>query len=180
MSVERLWHIAKEHNVLPLANIVLTDPRFSLWSGSSKTHQHHYGDGGLAQHTFEVVDLCLKTNDYFEKLRGRCISNKIAFGTLFHDCGKMWDHEEGGREVPVADGEGNKHRQRIYHLPRSAGLVWNHMPYQKRPEINFTDRKMMFFMLSFPIMVNVNGAFYLSLEQNWLGYYIFVIVLVQE
>jgi len=49
---------ANNLGVYDIASVVIDDPRFELWSGSSKEHQHHYGKGGLIQHTYEVVILC--------------------------------------------------------------------------------------------------------------------------
>ena len=49
---------ANNLGVYDIASVVIDDPRFELWSGSSKRHQHHYGKGGLIQHTCEVVGLC--------------------------------------------------------------------------------------------------------------------------
>ena len=47
---------ANNLGVYDIASVVIADPRFELWSGSSKEHQHHYGKGGLIQHTYEVLN----------------------------------------------------------------------------------------------------------------------------
>lgn len=144
MSVDKLWAIAKEHGVLEIANFVLTDPRFPIWSGSSKPHQHHYGDGGLAQHTFEVVDLCLSTNAYFAKIGKDSDPRKVVLAALFHDCGKMWDYEQTVWTQANADNytpgewQGNKHKRLVHHISRSA-LVWNQALQTAGPKISFFD-----------------------------------------
>lgn len=40
-----------EFDASKIVNVVLQDWRFPIWSGSSKPHQHHYGQGGLVIHT---------------------------------------------------------------------------------------------------------------------------------
>lgn len=62
--IAKIWHLAKELDVLTIANYVLTNEKFEVWSGSSQSYSHHYGKGGLAQHTMEVCELCLLNNKY--------------------------------------------------------------------------------------------------------------------
>ncbi len=115
------------------ANIVNTD-EFFRWSGSSKPHQHHYGDGGLIVHTAEVTKLCLETN----KLMNYGINPDLLYlAALYHDVGKMWDYEPVTvrnqincenhieyEDTPTGDWTGTEHKTRIYHIQRSA-LIWN-------------------------------------------------------
>ena len=42
-----------------LTDNILNDERFGTWSGSSKSHQHHYGDHGLITHTAEVIQVIM-------------------------------------------------------------------------------------------------------------------------
>jgi len=108
---------------LYLSNIsseVLENPKFSIWSGSSKPYLHHYGRGQLAQHTMEVIDLCFQNNIYLGK---PIDERKLFLAALFHDVGKMWDYQ------PVKvdnydEWEGTKHKRQVHHISRSA-LVWN-------------------------------------------------------
>ena len=62
--LEKLIQITKEYGVYDIAKFLLEDSRFGVWTGSSKPHQHHYGEGGLVKHTLEVVELCLQTNKF--------------------------------------------------------------------------------------------------------------------
>lgn len=119
---EKLTNIAKQFGVLNAASFVLKDSRFEIWSGSSKSFQHHYGKGGLVQHTLEVVDLCLLNNDYFPSKR-KVKPFLLFLAALFHDAGKMWDYQpiEG---TDYKEWEGTKHKRLIHHISRSA-LVWN-------------------------------------------------------
>lgn len=109
--------------VRELANHVLNDWRFPLWSGSSKPHQHHYGKGGLVVHTAEVAKLCIENN----KLFGSMIPEKNLFlAALFHDAGKMWDYEPieiVGKEKEYKEWQGTSHKRHIHHISRSA-FVW--------------------------------------------------------
>lgn len=111
-------------DVAELANHVLRDWRFILWSGSSKPYQHHYGKGGLVVHTAEVVKLCIENNRLFSKV----IPEKHLFlAGLFHDAGKMWDYEPIPcleLEKEYKDWQGTSHKRHVHHISRSA-LVWN-------------------------------------------------------
>lgn len=101
-----------------MANHILSDLRFPLWSGSSKPIQHHYGDGGLIQHTSEVVLLSL---DMYDKFKDKYAMDKriIFLSALFHDCGKMRDYKKiSDLWVPT------NYRRLIHHLSRSA-IEWS-------------------------------------------------------
>jgi 3'-5' exoribonuclease len=120
--------IDRAHNlgVYDIASVVIDDPRFELWSGSSKKHQHHYGKGGLIQHTCEVVGLCFAN---FNLLKSTTFCNiididpiELYLSALFHDCGKMWDYEPVDKSYNVWFG--TEHKRTIHHISRSA-LVWN-------------------------------------------------------
>jgi len=105
--------------VYDIASVVIADPRFELWSGSSKSHQHHYGKGGLVQHTHEVVDLCFAN---IAALQLNLDPVEVYLSALFHDCGKMWDYEP--TDDSYKEWNGNEHKRLIHHISRSA-LVWN-------------------------------------------------------
>lgn len=132
---------AEELGVLPIANVVLTNPKFTIWPGSSKPFQHHYRVGGLAEHTREVVELCLTNSEYFaNKNVDKCL---LYCAALFHDAGKMWDYEP----MPIAEQivlqkeefpeeykhwKGTNHKRKIHHISRS-GLVWHKAASLKIP-----------------------------------------------
>jgi 3'-5' exoribonuclease len=122
MSVERLLWMAKSLGVESLSETVLADPRFLVWSGSSKPNQHHYGKGGLAQHTWEVAHLCLQNNKMFTKLEKGVTDQRAFLAALYHDAGKMWDYSP--LDLDHKDWQGNEHKRRIHHISRSA-LVWH-------------------------------------------------------
>jgi 3'-5' exoribonuclease len=124
---------AKILRVYDIASVVIDDPRFELWSGSSKEHQHHYGKGGLCKHTYEVVELCI-TNCSLLQLNIDQV--ELYLSALFHDCGKMWDYDphiedtsdprghDPSYKVDYSSWHGNEHKRLIHHISRSA-LVWN-------------------------------------------------------
>ena len=93
---EYLKGAAVIHEVYELAKVVLEDERFPIWSGSSRSHQHHYGKGGLLEHTFEVVRLCELNRENFLHGQDRPYDIdevELFLAALFHDAGKMYDYE---------------------------------------------------------------------------------------
>lgn len=120
---ERLRELAHHHGVHQISCTVLDDWRFPIWSGSSKPEQHHYGQGGLAQHTLEVVELCLLNNGYFPEDK-RVTEDTLFLAALFHDAGKMWDYAPTDIKTPVIWGA-VPHKDLVHHISRSA-LVWSH------------------------------------------------------
>lgn len=131
-NIKRLKAIARKHGfrVSMVAGHVILDPRFLTWSGSSKPQQHHYGKGGLLQHTTEVVELCL---DAARRYAEHDINPRALFlAALFHDCGKMWDYEphpDNGNQIGEWKGVrddwgGSPHKRLIHHVSRSA-IEWS-------------------------------------------------------
>ena len=143
-ALKTLCDLADSFGVREISNVVLGDARFPLWSGASKSFQHHYGTGGLALHTLEVVELCLMNNGYF--LGHKCSNEKHLFlAALFHDAGKMWDYEptrfdpsyngerialmvdellDANNRPRLCEWRGANHKRNIHHISRS-GLVWH-------------------------------------------------------
>lgn len=121
-ELEELRQLAKQFGVQGVAAEVLNDPRFVIWSGSSKPHQHHYGKHGLVLHTLEVTQLCLQTNDYFSYNPSKQADPvKLFLAALFHDAGKMWDYEPTNEAK--TEWTGGQHKRRVHHISRSA-LTW--------------------------------------------------------
>jgi 3'-5' exoribonuclease len=113
--------IAEDLGCSKLAGVVLDNPRFPLWAGASKPHQHHYGKGRLAEHVLEVTEIALQNNEYFEKVGKGVDKVKLYLACLYHDVGKLWDYEPV--DDTYVDWRGNEHRHMIHHISRS-GLVW--------------------------------------------------------
>lgn len=104
--------VSEKFGCLKIANVVLNDERFSIWSGSSNPNTHHYGQGGLLKHTTEVIELCLTNN---KVLNCGVDERHLFLAALFHDSGKMWDYE-----CVKGVWQSTRHKHRIHHLPRSA------------------------------------------------------------
>lgn len=110
----QLTALASQLDCSALARPVLSDEGFALWTATANPKGHHYGEGGLAVHTREVVNLCLGNN----RILGQPVLVKLLFiAALWHDYGKIWDYE------PTKDGSGwqnTDHKYRIHHIQRSA------------------------------------------------------------
>jgi 3'-5' exoribonuclease len=113
---------ADGYGVRKLADIVLSEPRFMIWSGSSRPDQHHYGKHGLIEHVAEVIDLCEVNNAYFS-VDGKGVDDqKLFLAALFHDVGKIWDYEPTNPDM--TEWKDVDHKYKIHHISRSV-IVWN-------------------------------------------------------
>lgn len=120
LFVDKLRTLAESTGIPgSLANIVLDDPRFGIWTGSAKPGHHHYGDGGLAEHVWEVVSLCLENNRFFDGTSKYEDPKKLFLAALFHDIGKLHDYQLINNEWKSVD-----HKYKIHHITRSA-IVWS-------------------------------------------------------
>ena len=103
-------------NVSIISSTVLDDPRFPTCSGAGGPEHHHYGDGGLLEHTLEVWNLMCST------VSALCINlnhKELFLSAIFHDAGKMWDYEKRDGVWTTSP-----HKYIIHHIPRSA-IVWS-------------------------------------------------------
>lgn len=102
-----------------LAEEVLSNSYFVRASGSGAADMHHFGDGGLAEHTYEVIASSLKMADFYGFTNTQ--KQDLYFAALFHDYGKMYDYT-----LPSSDGTVLKteHYYKVYHVSRSS-LFWN-------------------------------------------------------
>lgn len=133
-SLKFLKDLAKKYRVQGIANEVFNNPKFTIWPASASRTNHHYRQGGLVEHTAEVVELCLINNNYFEDNKH---SNEMALflAALFHDVGKMWDYQPKPPEDSLAfnyyklppslyqEWIITDHKLKIHHISRSA-LEW--------------------------------------------------------
>lgn len=125
--------------LIKVASFYVDDPRFLIWTGSPKYHQHHYGDGGLAKHTLDVITIALKNANYFiEKYKDDPIKKDsidpvaVFFAALYHDSGKMYDYEKISNKdvgfvgvVPSSEDiwTSAPHKRLIHHISRSS-IIW--------------------------------------------------------
>lgn len=124
-----LHGMAVRYGCLDIASIVLDDPRFARWSGSSQSHQHHYGDGGLARHTAEVATLCITNIEALEQIYGVPSHREAYLAALYHDLGKIWDYERRDDYTDItgyhpAEWRGSPHKRLVHHISRSA-IEWS-------------------------------------------------------
>ena len=117
--VEHLKKLAEQLGLDGIAGEVLNMPEFAVWSGSSKPHVHHYGKGGLARHTREVVDLCLAN----QKIIAPQVEESVLYlAALFHDIGKVDDYKPTNEDMSAWTS--TDHKRLIHHISKSA-LVWS-------------------------------------------------------
>ncbi len=109
---------AEDLGVLDIANEVIKNEKFRIWSGSPHPDMHHYGNYGLLIHTAEVIHLCLSSIDTLD-LRLKVDTRLMFLAALFHDFGKIEDYE-------CVDGvwQSTEHKYKIYHITKSY-LLWN-------------------------------------------------------
>lgn len=133
--VTLLRDTAARLGVSDIASHVLDDPRFAMWSASAHPYQHHYGDGGLARHTHEVVHLCLVNRATLAVIQPHEMPSerKVYLAALAHDYGKIWDYESAQHIVdnlPFAPPSmttvwrGTEAKRTIHHISRSA-IEWS-------------------------------------------------------
>lgn len=101
---------------------VLEDNDFLICSSSAKPEHHHYGDGGLIKHTWEVVNLCMVVSEQYP----RTVCKRLAYiSALYHDYGKIYDYDYTEYKECVNNGKVTKlwnstqHKYKIHHIPRS-------------------------------------------------------------
>lgn len=123
MELNSYLELASNLNVLEITKDFLSDKRFFVWSGSSKPTQHHYGRNGLNIHTYQVIKLCLTTN---ETLGNPVNPSHLFLAALFHDYGKIYDYEpiDDISLEPYTNWKSTSHRYKIHHISRSF-LHWN-------------------------------------------------------
>ena len=120
-----LRQIAQElgPEVARISEGVLGHPDFATWSGSVG-HKHHYGRGGLQEHTFDVLGLCLVSRATL--LRGKpsyeVAERTLFLSVLFHDFGKLRDYQPLNPEM--SEWGYTAHKRTISHVSRSA-LCWS-------------------------------------------------------
>jgi 3'-5' exoribonuclease len=130
-SVNRLKVLAKKYPefVQELAEMVLGHTQFGVWTGSGFPFVHHYGNGGLAQHTREVVEIALQSNQYFALLGKEEPREYIIFlAALFHDIGKLRDYQPKDGNLCITENteweKNEKHKSQIHHITQS-GIFWS-------------------------------------------------------
>lgn len=126
-KMDREWLVGKvtaigSEKLRAACMTVIDDDRFFVSPAAAKKHQAW--DGGLAQHTREVMEIALAMADA-ECLQASTSTDVIVAGVLWHDYGKIWDYKRNPNvESPYAPaGEPkwvyDRHRWTVRHLSRS-------------------------------------------------------------
>lgn len=111
--------------VLDLTNYLLDSfYHFTTHTGSGNPTSHHYGDGGLAQHTLEVIEASLGLLKSLVPDASNLHRKILFLAALYHDIGKLWDYEENDPKYINEPYKNAPHKKLIHHIPRSY-LVWN-------------------------------------------------------
>lgn len=119
MNIDRVLSkindISKDFDLQCFSDIILNSEKFKICSGSSIESHHHYGDGKLALHTLQVIELSLMNWDYFNPNDSLINKSKVFLSALFHDYGKLWDYQKvEGKWIPTS------HKYKVHHIARSA------------------------------------------------------------
>lgn len=110
----------------PVGNFLFSDNKFETWSGSGKSHHHHYGKSGLIKHTSEVVELALNCN---KTVAASLNERELFLACLFHDIGKIYDYEP--IDSYFATWRETDHKNKIHHISRSA-MIWNQLAIENK------------------------------------------------
>lgn len=131
-----LTDFARACDVYYLASEVLNDPSFLTCSGCHDVQGHHYGEGGLLQHTWEVVTLAMNAVDFYTPLHPNLDRKEVYISALYHDYGKTWDYDHDPESNTWV---ANNHRRTIHHIQRSA-FEWQRVARFYTLDCVFTDR----------------------------------------
>jgi 3'-5' exoribonuclease len=117
--LQELKREAVHFRVELLCSKVLGNPCFESWSGAGKDIHHHYGDGGLLKHTYEVAsfaDDIADSHGYLQQDRSQINSRELFVSAIWHDYGKLWDYQK----VNGVWAKHDNHAREIHHISRSA------------------------------------------------------------
>lgn len=112
-NLDYLFSLAKEINIPDCLLCPLYSSDFAKQTGSGAFNTHHYGVGGLIQHTREVIEIALNNNALLQ-----CgVSEKLIFiAGLWHDYAKIHDYEILDNGVIIE----TQYKRRIHHISGSA------------------------------------------------------------
>lgn len=137
--LEELQRTADLFGVYQFVSKVLEDLRFEIWSGAGKDIHHHYGDGGLLKHTYEVAEYVFTIADTHGFMKGdRDVLNgaELFVSAIWHDYGKIWDYQK----IDGIWGKHDSHARRIHHISRSALEFekWYDQLWREQPNVDFS------------------------------------------
>lgn len=118
-NITTIQEIGAKYFCSSFVSLVMNYPKFLECSGSSSPNKHHYGTGGLVEHTAEVITLC---DTVAEKLGYNSdFKQELFLAALYHDIGKVYDYEY------TSDGWiATSHKYKIHHISKSAQIWIEH------------------------------------------------------
>jgi 3'-5' exoribonuclease len=117
---ELIRAMAVKMGVMPVHDELLYQyPQFVRWPGSHNQLLHHHELGGLARHTWEIIDVGMHIIPQLN-LCDKIDPRAYYLAALFHDTGKMFDYDVDKNDKVTS----TEHKRLIYHLPRSC-LIWH-------------------------------------------------------
>ncbi len=117
--------IAGSYDLSDICAEVLDVPEFAFWTASPHPNLHHYGTGGLARHTYEVLKLCLTNGQTLGGFDGAEIVPKVLIcAAIWHDIGKLTDYRPTGKGSGEPQWESTEDKTLVYHITRSA-IHWS-------------------------------------------------------
>ncbi len=132
--IQELEKLAQLFCVEEIAAPIYLSPAFRIMTGSGASNLHHYGLGGLARHTYEVVNACLKTAALFPQYKEELRLDEVYLAALFHDAGKVEDYTDTisatAAQADLATAFEHTtwiktpHARRIHHICKSA-ILWS-------------------------------------------------------
>lgn len=115
--------IAASYDLSDICAEVLNVPEFAVWTGAPHPNLHHYGHGGLAKHTYEVLRLCLDSYRALSAFGGPAIDPQVLVAAaIYHDFGKVTDYRPTDDSMTGWESTDDKHL--VYHISRSA-IHWS-------------------------------------------------------
>lgn len=175
-----LEFLAKTMSVENIANVVLLNPAFPVWAGSSGK-RHHGRTRGLIEHTYEVVKLCLNNALLYE---GQINTKILYLAALFHDFGKLWDYimvidcngvkmsysydvmPEINYDHHFITWEKSPHNREIHHISRSA-IEWS-KAVEKFPEYKSIEYPVLHCILSHHGLREFGSPVFPKTKEAWL------------
>lgn len=116
--LQELWSLAHQHGCAKDVAAVLNHPEFSTWTAAPIRELHHFGKGGLIEHTLEVTKLSMAMA-YAMETPERHIDRKVlCTAAIWHDFGKIWDYRPLNKSMTKWESTSNKYR--VYHIVTSA------------------------------------------------------------
>lgn len=107
---------AYQFQIVDFVKPVFESKQFANCSGSGDPKHHHYGDGGLATHTFEVVSYCYSIyKQHYAITSGSINIAELLVSAYWHDYGKIWDYQKISGKWSKHD----NHARTVGHITKS-------------------------------------------------------------